>query len=107
MTVTKSFDFESRTIRSTADPETYAELEVDVSIQCRDKDGCDATYDIEWIALKGSDECLELEALSPDDQLFIDRRAQELADEHACEAYQHYIEGASDRAYDEWKDRDL
>lgn len=95
--MTKQFEFESRT----APDVTY---EVELSIQCRDRDGADATYDVGWLAVKGSDVALSETDLSPEDQVYLDRASQDLADENACDAWLDYETGRADAAYDAWKD---
>lgn len=92
------------------------EVKVTVSIICRDRDGCDAEYDIESVELLGSisplgrpdaNKELEWDQLSAKDQLKINAKSEEFADEHACDAYQCYAEGAADQAYESYKDMQI
>jgi hypothetical protein len=92
------------------------EVKVTVAIECRDRSGCDAEYDIESVELLGGisplgrpdpNKELDWSELSGEDQLKINRRAEEFADEWACEAYQSYAEGMADQAYDSYKDMQM
>lgn len=94
--MTKSFEFET---------DAGAILTVDVFVECRDRDGADATYDIEWIGFGDTE--VAFESLSDADKVRLNRDAERCADDAACDAAQEWAEGAADRAYDEWKDRDL
>lgn len=106
--MTKLISFESRTLRDPQNPELHAVLEAELYIECRDRDGCDATYEVEGglLSIQGTDVVLNEADLSPEDQVYLDRLAQDCADENACEAAQDWAERAADAAYDRWKDGD-
>lgn len=77
-------------------------LDAEIFVSCRDEDGCDATYDFEWLAC--GEAPVEMTSLSPRDQVDLDRRAQDIADQAAPTAYREYLLGAADAAYDRMKD---
>lgn len=103
--MTRRFAFESRTQLDDAG-KFHVELEIEICIECRDLDGADAEYTIESIGVVGAEPpvWLELDKLSAEDQLHLDRMAQGIADENACEAAQDYeirrAEAAADAAQD-------
>ncbi len=102
--MTKSFQYESAA-RALPDG-TYARLECVLEFRCRDRDGVDAEIEelTVWDIEQQAD--VPLQSLLPNERTAIERLAQQIADEYACEAYQDYAEGAADRALDEWKDRE-
>lgn len=81
------------------------EIHVQIYIQCHDQDGCDATYDIEWVGDHRDDE-VKLNTLSPRDQTDIDRHAQDLADENGPDAWHDWMLGQADALHDQMKDGD-
>lgn len=102
--MTKSFTLESVSVPSAKDPNLFARFEVTICIECRDQDGCDATFDVESVWNLETDERVELSSLPDEEQARIEREAQSLADENACDAWTDYEAGRADAAYDAWKD---
>lgn len=102
--MSKKFEFESRSIPDPRNPDVNAELEVEIGVSCHDEDGCDAMFEVEWIAIKGTDIPLKLEELSPEDQVYLERCAQDIADGAGPDAYRDWMIGRADAEYDRWKD---
>ncbi len=88
-------------------PNHVVQLKVEITVSCRDRDGADATYDIESIQNMHTMEFVEFDTLPEAEQTAIDRAAQQCADDNACDAYQDYAEGAADQAYDRWKEEQM
>lgn len=83
------------------------ELEVQVLVECRDRDGADMTYDIESVWVNGTGDEVLWTALTEADHVRINAKAERVAEESACDAYQSYAEGQADAAYDAWKDEQM
>lgn len=103
------FQFESKHTTAVqsdlaAPSDLAAQLEVEISIQCRDADGADAEFVIESIEDVERKVFLEFEQLHPEDQARLESVAQAYADEHGYDAYREYCEGEADRLYDQMKD---
>lgn len=68
-------------------------------------------YDYEWSFETIHDDTADcerqIEDFTQEEQTKIHALAEEYAQEHSGEAYQDAIEAAGDRAYDEWKDRQM
>jgi hypothetical protein len=79
-------------------------LEAEVFVTCRDRDGCDTTYEIEWMGEAGRDDALGWDALAPASATKLDRECQELADEVAPLAAQEHLEGLADFYHDRMKE---
>lgn len=100
--------------RFTLDSETFLDANgncvpilFEVSVQCRDRDGADAEYEIENITHPDRPlDVIELSEFNERDQQRIERYAQEVADDLGPDAYVDYISGAADAAYDAWKNGD-
>lgn len=76
------------------------ELEVIIEFSCRSDDDGSELDSI--VVFDGDEDVTGL--ITKEEMARIESEAQSLADDNASEAYQDYIEGAADRAYDAWKD---
>lgn len=76
------------------------ELEVVFEFSCRSEDD---SAELDSIAVFDGDEDVT-GLITKDEMLKVEARAQEIADENSYEAYQDYLEGRADAAYDAWKD---
>lgn len=88
-------------------PERTVPLEVTVSISCTDSDGADSEYEIEYIENKHSGMEVKFEDLPAAERRDIEKWADGLAADYACEAYQQWAEHRADAMYDAWKDGEL
>lgn len=93
--MTKSFKFETN---------QGVVLDIDVHIECRDRDGADFSYDIEWIGKPNTNFEVKFDTLSDSDKLRLNKDAEEIAADNACYAAQEYAEGAADAYHDRMKD---
>ena len=96
--MTRTFEYDS----------SRGRLRATLYIECRDQDGCDATFDLEDL------ECLDdpsaevrLSDLPASEQTAIERHAQALADECGPMAWQEYVEGQADYLHDRWRDEQM
>lgn len=78
------------------------EIEISISAQRHDYQ-----WEIESIYDLDADCERKLEDFTEKEQAFIDARAEKCAYDNSSDAYQDAIEAAGDRAYDEWKDRQM
>jgi hypothetical protein len=92
----KSFKFESEKFPT--------DLEVVFEFSCTSNDdGSEITSLTIW----NGDVQIEESVLDKKELGRIEDQAQEIADENSSDAYQSYLEGEGDRAYDAWKDRQM
>lgn len=82
----------------------HSDLTVEISIQCREADGADADYVIERISNQHGNE-VGLSALPIADVRRIKKHALEIAEECGPYAYQEYVEGLAERAWEFSEDR--
>lgn len=67
----------------------------------------DYEWDFESIHDETADCDRKIEDFTQEEQEKINALAEACANDNACNAYQDAIEAAGDRAYDEWKDRQM
>ncbi len=103
--MTKSFICDSESAPNPAAPGACARLEVDISISCRDRDGADSMYAVEYILNLGTKQEVAFESLPSAEQARIEAIAEKYADDYACEAAQEYAEGQADWLHDMEQDR--
>ncbi len=94
--MTKTFIFDS---------DSKGPLEVEIQIECRDRDGVDATFDIIGMADSSNHEVMVGDLPEPE-QTKLERECDDWAQELACEAAQDYLEGEADALYDRMKEGD-
>ena len=83
-------------------------FDVELGIECRDRDGCDFTWDIEWFALRGEPTEVDAAArLSPKDWKRLQYECEAYASDNACMAAQEYAEGQADYLYDRMRDEEM
>lgn len=88
------------TKKFTHETEDGRTLNVQIVLDCRDFDGADATYDIEWIGDTQDNE-VKLESLSPVDQTHIEQHAQDITDENGSDVARERWAARCEDAYDE------
>lgn len=103
--MTKSFIFYSDS-QSGSQCGKQTPLKVSIVVECRDQDGCDATYDIEYIENMDTQAEVLADQLLLSEQRRLDRECQDYANELAPDAAREYIIGQADALYDAWKDRE-
>lgn len=102
------FEMYSDALPNRAHPEQVAVLRVTVDVQCRDKKGADATWELVGIEnTSDADSEVLFEHLPAAEQAKLESRADRAADDAACDAWQDWYEGEIDRAYDRMRDGDL
>lgn len=102
--MTKSFNYESRSQPHPGDPDKYGMLEIYVVIECRNPDGTDPTWCIEFIENTDTNAEVHFEKLPHAEQAAIGLECAALARENAIEAAYEYQEGLSDWLHDTSKE---
>lgn len=80
------------------------ELEVSIEFSCHSQDD---GAEIDSIAIFNGEVEVSHDLISKEDFARIEAKAQTIADDNSYEAYQDYVEGQADRAYDNWKDSQM